>query len=280
MDSNTVLLPFYGTKVGDFSPFQYLPLEFNFNDEDGVGRILLPNWAVSREVFKEGDIINLQIGIAANNKTYSHAIIAGSQYDDSLDGTVYQLRLNRDNNKVYFVLLHATEKHSDAENSQGAIFKIDLASFSNAHDLLLASVKDCWMLKRGIGIYLSHLIPYFSRITNFSRSEYPLLKKTLLEEPIERTSENANYLERLFEDLAAQPIIKGSDGNMLDLLPQDFDMNAFASSLGSELELDLFELSFDSELALTYLKSIKNLEGRLFFNHNVVLALYTQELLQ
>ena len=117
-------------------------------------------------------------------------------------------------------------------------------------------------------------MPYFSRISGFPKEEYPLLRETLLEEPIRRTQENAASLEALIHELA-QPSSRSNNR-----MPDTFDLHAFASSLSTGLEIELFRLSFESELALSYLTSVKELERRLFDNHNVVVALYAEELEQ
>ncbi|HMO17545.1 MAG TPA: hypothetical protein PKA63_08510 [Oligoflexia bacterium] len=283
MENSSVILPFYGIRTDDFAPFQYIPLEFSFDKSYRAGKILIPNWAVTRERLSEGETVDLQVGITSEQRVYSNARVVSLKLDSSRDGMIYELEFFEESNNSFLVNLRTT----DNKGSIDPVFKIDSSYEKSNFHLLIGAIKNCWMLKRGIAIYLRHLIPYFTRIAELSKDDYQILKSTLLEEPLERIDKNAMLLEDLYNDLLSQNSSLDDFSNTKDtniniavnVIPKSFDLNEFASSLTSELELELFAISFNSELAISYLRSIKNLEGRYFSNYNLVLVVYTQELL-
>jgi len=256
MELDSIILPYIGTREADYISFQYIPLE----SEDNLLKILIPRWVVNRENLSIGDIIDLNLDAELSGDLHSSGVICSSQYESSLDGDVYELELIKSKSKNSYVTL----------SSHGSKININPNEFKSNRRLFLQALKDSWMLKRGVIIYLRHLASYFSRISGTSKLEYPLLKDMLLKEPLVRANTNAAYLEELY--LNAKENIQG------EKISVEFDLHTFSTSLTSEIELDLFKMSFDSELLLSYITSIKNLEKRLFQNHNIVVALYTAEL--
>lgn len=184
MELDSIILPYIGTREADYISFQFLPLE----SKDNLLKILIPRWVVSRENLSIGDTIDLNLEAEFSGALHSSGVICSSQFEESLDGEVYELELIKSRSKDTYVTL----------TSQGSKIKINTNEFESKQKLFLQALKDSWMLKRGVIIYLNHLASYFSRISGTSKLEYPLLKDMLLKEPLIRANSNAAYLEEIY----------------------------------------------------------------------------------
>jgi hypothetical protein len=255
---NSVLLPLLGTREDDYTSFQYLPLRM---EEDQV-LFSIPNWVLKRDTLGKGDTVNLHLGLHLKGRKSSHAEISDSYTDSEQESEIYHAKITDTNEHAEFYVFITPDSSRIELNIQA-----DVTEF----ELLKQCIKDCWMLKKGIAIYLKHLSAYFSRISQFSKVDYSILKETLLTEPLERINRNILYLETIYEEM-------NSEKHSSEIVMMTFDPDSFGTTLISELELELFRLSLDSDLAVSYIKTIKDLEERLFTNHNVVSALYAREL--
>jgi hypothetical protein len=257
-DIDSIILPLLGTREGDYTSFQYIPLSI----EDDRVIFSIPLWVLKRDRLFHGDTINLHLGIHVDDMNRSsHVKIIDSYENTELESDIYTGKILfefRNQNYGIFISTDSPGIHVDESLSKKAIF--------------IQSIRDCWMLKRGVAIYLKHLSAYFSRISRFPKDEYQIIKETLLNEPIRRIQTNVRYLEELYNKF------KHENNENTENLIITFDLETFGSSLISELELELFKISFESELAISYIKTIKELEKRLFTNHNIIGVLYTQDL--
>lgn len=151
--------------------------------------------------------------------------------------------------------------------------------------LVLQLLKDTLLLKSGIKVYFKHLIPYFSRIVNFSEKDYITLKKHLLTDIMKHIQANESHLQEIYTSIEKKL-------TKLDELSIHLDLEELRSCLESEISLPLFNMVFaETSLDLLgqyqvqnqfaysrYLIAMKQLEKRLFFNYNLIVLIYSSSL--
>jgi hypothetical protein len=126
-------------------------------------------------------------------------------------------------------------------------------------------------LKKGIDIYLEHLIIFFSRISGYPQEEYPQLRESLLVDIHNRVKEHCAQLEELYEKIRNKTILQPEVAKYIDL-------EELRSIIESEIYIEIFRIAFSNESVMSYLNAIKNLEKRLYSNYNTVVLLYIHSL--
>jgi len=240
---DVINLPFLGSKEEDHLCFQYLLVDVN---RSGV-RIVIPKWVVNRELIRKGDIINFHIPFEVEKNFYDQGIIVWSQWDDTIQSEVYGVSVENSKSLPY------PEPRVTSEN------------------IVVKLLKDSMLLKKGVHIYLGHLIPLFSRITKYSQSEYPQLKTVFLEDVRGRISEHHLNLQDLYEK-SIKEINTTSD------IPKLIDLEELRAIIESEIYVEIFNITFSDEHIKPYLNAIKKLENRLYSNYNIIVMLYVNAL--
>ncbi|KMY67650.1 hypothetical protein AAU61_07015 [Desulfocarbo indianensis] len=248
-------LPFLGTRVADHQTFQYVLID---TSSRGAG-IALPRWALARESLNNGDLVNLHLPFHLHGETFDAGPVAWTRWSDDLDAQICGVRLENPVPSYYPVLL----------DLEGGGVEVDLAEFSGQAGLLAMVIKDAFLLKKGVHIYLRHLVPYFSRVGGFNQEEYKALKSMLLDDIVSRVSQHEKELgdlRKLVAGLGDSEVAAG------------LDLEHLRELVESELYLELFRIAFESDVVNQYLEAIKTLEGRLYYNYNTCVMLYLRSL--
>lgn len=253
----TVNLPFLATRAEDHSSFQYLITDIS---PQGVG-IAIPRWLVKRERLHDNEVINLHVPFRIEGNTYFQGRIVWTRWDEALQAQLCGLAMI--NRKVIaeplFICLDTFNIGAD---------HCDCAEIDN---LLLRTVKDSVLLKKGVLIYLNHLIPYFSRTSNYPAGSYGQLKELILEDLTRTVEEHRRKLLLLQEEIQRHHDYQSNLAKYLELEP-------LREIMESELHMGVLEAAFQSPVALQYLYAIKELEKKLYSNYNTVVLLYIQSL--
>lgn len=255
MDS--LVLPFLGSRESDQQSFQYL-----IEDTSPHGaRITLPNWVISRERLHIGEEINLHVPFLLDRETFDQGTVVWSKWEESLQAQVCGLRLKRASlpfQPIYFDI-------------SGNRFTLDLQHFKTQKGLVIRVIKDSYLLKKGVSIYLGHLIPYFSRVGDYPRKDFQALKTVFLADLQKQVLDHQKRLEQLFHQARQQEL--AGEENLASL-----DLEELRGISESELSMDLLEATFTSPLAIQQVTAIKTLEKRLYGNHNTLVMLYLRSL--
>ncbi len=238
-------LPFLGTKEEDNLCFQYLLLDVS---KSGA-KIAIPEWVVNRERIRENDVINFHIPFEIENNLYDHGEIIRIQWDDAVKSDIFGVSVKHQKS----VTSSAWRTYAFSENS------------------IIKLLKDSMLLKKGVYIYIGHLIPFFSRITKYSPSEYPELKVVFLEDVRRRIDEHYNGLQDLFEN--AKIHLKS-----LSDMSKVVDLEKLRADVESEIYVEIFNITFSDEHIRPYLDAIKKLENRLYSNYNMIVMFYANSL--
>ncbi|HOV87379.1 MAG TPA: PilZ domain-containing protein [Syntrophobacteraceae bacterium] len=253
----SIVLPFLGSRVEDHLCFEYIPLDISTH---GL-KLAIPRWVVSRERLRDGDEVNLHVPFRLREGNFSRGRIVWSRWDDVHQGQVCGVRMEKAGHRHCRVFFDLDTRE----------FGIDLKQFASPEDLALKVLKDSILLKRGVLIYLNHLVPYFSRVTPYPTDEYPLLKSLFLDDVKRKIEENIQKLEALHRK-ALEELPSGTE------IPVFLDLEELRSLMESEIYLDLFKITFSTEAVLPLLSAIKELEERQYVNYNTLVMLYIRSL--
>jgi hypothetical protein len=258
MNIDSVNLPFLGSRRRDHISFQYL-LQ-NIQEKQIV--IAMPAWVMSREVLREGDEINYHLPFYLNELFFTRGIIRESYQDQEMNARIFltdvtQAQTNRP--RICFTM-------------SGEAVSIDLQQFDGSSEEMLTHVmKESLLIKKGVQIYLGHLIPYFSRIGDYPRQDYILLREQLLNDIRGKVAENIKNLEECFQKITTRCC-------RLVELAEIIDLETLRSFVESEINSDIFQMTFDNEQVMKYIVAIKTLEEKLYDNYNTIVMLYVRSL--
>ncbi|MDD3846576.1 MAG: PilZ domain-containing protein [Syntrophorhabdaceae bacterium] len=257
LDISSVNLPFLGTRDEDHSSFQYLIIDLS---KSGIA-FAIPAWVVSREGIKKGDTVNFHLPINIGEQYYDQGVILWTRWDEGMGAQTCGAILGNRDRPPYPVFI----------SIESGSVSVDLEEFEVRDSLLCRVIKDTAFLKKGVDIYLGHLIPFFSRIARYPRAEYPQLKSFLLSDVKARVKEHCDQLEALYvrtrTEMPAQSDIAGF-----------IDLEELRAIVESEVYIEIFKAAFSDESIVPYLNAIKDLENRLYFNYNTIVMLYLHSL--
>ena len=245
----SVILPFMGSRVSDFQPFQYLLRDMS---KGGVG-LGIPRWLSSRERLNLGDEINLHVPFSMDGAILAIGEVVREFWDKENEEQVIGIRLTRSSPDTYGVFFEASSRDISFDLGQDGL-----------EGMLTRVIKDSVLLKRGILIYLRHLASYFSRLGEYSPEEYELFRETIIGDVRDRVGTHLAYLEALHR-------------NCCDVSVKSFeriDLEELRMAMEPELYLDLFRAALGDDTASLFLHAVKELEGKLFSNYNTVVMLY------
>lgn len=260
MNIDSVNLPFLGSRCRDHITFQYL-LQ-NIHEKQIV--IAMPAWVMSREVLREGDEINYHLPFYFNELVFTMGTIRESHPDQEMNARIFltdvtQAQTGQPRPRIYFSM-------------SGEAVSIDLQQFDGSSEAMLADVmKESIMIKKGVQIYLGHLIPYFSRIGDHSRQDYILLREQLLNDIRDKVAENIKNLEECSQKITTRCC-------RLVELAEIIDLETLRSFVESEINSDIFQMTFDNEQVMKYIVAIKAQEEKLYNNYNTIVMLYIRSI--
>lgn len=250
---NSLTLPFLGTRVEDHQSFQYVILD---TSQQGAG-IAIPQWVMSRERVNLGERINLHLPFRFNHESYNCGTVTWEQWQEDIQSQRLGVHLDQKVPDYYPVLIDLTSGD----------MQVDLSDFYSEGELLLRVIKDAYLLKRGVKVYYSHLVPYFSRVAGLSKSDFNELRNIFLNDVGQRIAANLEGLEQLYQRASHTDL---SGGNVAVFL----DLEQLRVWVESEFYSELFNLALPGEMVSQYIMAIKTLEQRLFYNYNTAVMLY------
>jgi len=252
-DIGSINLPFLGTREEDHSCFQYIVIDIS---RGGI-KFVVPNWVVNREKIQKDDIINFHLPLHIKDNYYNQSVILWTKWDEALQGEVCGARLSNIEKPQYPAFI----------SIEPASMSVNLDYFDKDGSLLCSVIKDAAFLKKGVDIYLEHLIIYFSRISGYPQEEYPQLRESLLVDIHNKVKEHCTQLEELYTKIKEKDIPQSEVAKYIDL-------EELRSIIESEIYIEIFRIAFSNESVMSYINAIKNLEKRLYSNYNTIVLLY------
>lgn len=228
--------------------------------KSGLG-FAIPNWVVDRELLKKGDTVNFNLPIYIEGFYYKRGDVLWTKWDEGIQAQVSGAGLINTEPPTYPVRISL-----DADS-----VSVSLDEFSVTGSMLYRVLKDTAFLKKGVEIYLGHLVPFFSRIAKYPPKEYPQLKDFLLSDVKERVRGHFEKLESLYMT------IKTDRPTQIDIAKY-IDLEELRTIIGSEIYVDIFKAVFADSSIEPYLKAVKDLEQRLYYNYNIIVLLYLHSL--
>jgi len=256
-DIGSINLPFLGTREEDHSCFQYIVIDIS---RGGI-KFVVPNWVVNRTKIQKNDVINFHLPLHIKDNYYNQSVILWTKWDEASQGELCGARLSSMEQPQYPAFI----------SIEPSSISVNFNYFETDSNVLLNVIKDAAFLKRGVDIYLEHLITFFSRISGYPQEEYPQLKESLLIDIHKRVKEHCAELEALYEKIKDKTIPQSETAKYIDL-------EELRPIIESEIYIELFKIAFSNESVMSYLNAIKNLEKRLYSNYNTVVLLYIHSL--
>ncbi len=254
---DSVVLPFLGSRIEDHSVFEYLIVDISVH---GI-QIALPRWVVKRESLKKGDIIDFHLPFELNNSTFHEGTVAWFRFDE-------ETRTQACGASIYKMLPITYPVYISFDTAD---ISVDLRSFSSRSAILAQVIKDVILIKKAVLVYLKHLVPFFARITKYSREEYPMLRQFLFEDIEKKTGENMKKLDNIYNE-----IIEKNPAE--DEIPLIIDLEQLRSCMESEIYPELFNITFETDSHIPYINAIMKLKNRTYLNYNTIVMLYIKAL--
>lgn len=255
---DSLIFPFLGSRAEDHAFFQYLPIDISSH---GL-QIIIPKWVVNRERLRKEDRINLHVPFRLDGEVFNEGIIAWTRWDDEVGGQ-----------RCGVTMVQKVPAHYPLYIDLGAGpgIGLDLQGFDSADMLLLQLIHDAILLKKGVRIYLKHLVSYFSRIAEVSADDYRQLKVLLFKEMDDRVKANQASIEALYEQVRDKE-------NLHKEMARFVDLEELRGIMESEIAVDVLRSALASEAAMPLLNAIKILEKKQYANYNAIVMLYIQSL--
>ena len=162
-ETDSLKFPFLGSsETGE--PFEYLLLSVDID----LAEIALLQWFLNRLQLHIGDKIDLHLPYLLSTTYNLRGNISGTviaaKHSEEAQGEIYQVSLSEQ------------KMDSDAKYYSFDQYTKQLQATASLTDLFTHLIKDSMILKAGIRVYFKHLIPYFSRIADYSNQEYNKLE--------------------------------------------------------------------------------------------------------
>jgi len=253
----SINLPFLGTKEEDHSCFQYVVIDMS---RGGI-KFVVPNWVVNRTKINKDDVINFHLPLHIKDNLYNQSVILWTRWDEAFQGEVCGAQLSSVERPLYPAFI----------SIESSWTSISFDYLDKDGNLLCNVIKDAAFLKKGVDIYLEHLITFFSRTSGYPEEEYPQLRESLLVDIHNRVKAHCAQLEDLYEKVRSKTILQSE-------VAKHIDLEELRSIVESEIYIEIFRIAFSNESVMSYLNAIKNLEKRLYSNYNTVVLLYIHSL--
>lgn len=252
LDFESLLFPFLGSRFIDHDTFEYLPMDISFQ---GL-KIAIPKWVVKRELLKVGQWIYLHLPFRFADRAYTEGVVRWTRWNEDTQSQLYGIEMANPRNVFYPLYIH-----TDTRN-----IRLDLGEYDSKEALLIALFKDAVLLKRGILIYLNHLVPFYSRLAERSRDDYDHLKGILFEDIRKRVSQNLEFVEEIYRSVRQQ-------NQPVSTVLETIDLNQFREAICSEIQREVIKTALNTEAVVPYLDAIQTLEKKLYTNYNAILIL-------
>lgn len=248
---SVTLLPLYGTIQPDYELFQYFPLRIW---EKGV-ELASPSWLSQCYLLNEYDFVNLHIPLYRAGQFFTRGVIESVDSSPDKKMRIYRLAFVKEVVQEYPVWISIKEGERPQFESNGNLEKV-----------FRTSIKECVLLKKGVGVYLKHLAAYFSRTTGFSTEIYSQLSQIFFEDVFATLNEKIKKLAAIEAGLHLDDL-RGAFH-----IPDSFQ--EIHQLVISEVNLDLLNLAFKTGEHVPYIVSIKELEEKLYWHYNTIVLIY------
>lgn len=248
----SLMFPFLGSRFIDHATFEYLPMDISFQ---GL-KIAIPRWVVNREVLKVGEWIHLHLPFRFAERAYTEGEIRWARWDEEIQSEIYGVRMEHPRAIFYPLYIH-TDTRS---------IRLELGDLDSMEVLLVTLFKDAVLLKKGILVYLNHLVPFFSRLSKRSRDDYDRLKHVLFDDIRRRIGGNLEVLQRLYRQVKEEP-------KPVRSILETLDFNQYREVISSEIHAEVLKTALDTEDVVPYLDAIQTLEKKMYTNYNAVVIL-------
>ncbi|HOK06063.1 MAG TPA: hypothetical protein PK836_08290 [Syntrophales bacterium] len=255
----TVNLPLLGSREGDEALFQYLLQEV----ETQRVCIAIPPWVMSREVLRRGDRVSFHVCFQGGDRRFTKGVVTAARWSDEIRSWYYET--------VPVTGEEPGRRPPLTVRISSSGLEIDLDRAEGAEEPVQRILADTVLIKRGMLIHLNHLVPYFSRIGDYPREEFPSLREHFLEDIKGRMEANIRRLEEI-RDLVTKRCCRWED------IPSLLDLEELRSLMESEIYPELFRLTFANPEVMDYIAALKRQERYLFDNYNAVVMLYALSL--
>lgn len=270
----SITFPFLGSfKDGEL--FEYLLLSLDAE----IVEIALLEWFINRAKLHIDDEVELHLPTLPNTehqvKKNIPGVVIAAKHSEELRGDIYQIAFSNAESGQE-INSHGLDQFPSQEQSSESLIMV-----------LVGLIKDSMLLKSGIRVYFKHLIPYFSRISNYSSRDYMQLAKYFLHDIEMHIIANVDKLEKLYQ-LIQQKLVE------LVEVPVYVDLEELRAVMESEVSLPLFNAVFsrgnrtggkeqcdihgEDGIMAMYLNAIKSLEKRLYSNYNNIVMIYLKSL--
>lgn len=253
-----VRLPFLGTRLETRGIFQYVLLDLSRNG----ARIILPDWAVRRELLHPDEHIDFHLPFLLDGVTYNQGRVAWTQRDETLYGQVCGVHIET-RSALYYPVYIAVD---------GGEIAIDLQAKQSSERLLCRILKDTILLKRGILIYLEHFKPIVRRMIRDDPERAAGLRSFLFEDTELRIEQNIAGVEDQRRAISEA-------GDLFSQLSMVLDLEALRVLMEPEIDPTVWIHTFQEGLMREYLTAIISLETKIFYNFNTIVMIYAETLI-
>jgi hypothetical protein len=259
----SINLPVIGTREADHACFEYLLLELSAPGARAGLKFAIPEWVVQRELIKERDLVNFHLPFRVDGSSFHQGTILWTKWDEESRAQIYGAALIKETRAEYPVCLSI---------KAGGGVSIDLTEFASSEELVIMGLKEMELLKRGVLVYMGHLVPYFSRVSGYPGKIYPAFSRAVMKDSMARLEANARWLKRLREGVQSKKFTVRE-------LPRHVDLEELRSVAESEISIDVFTTVFDTGAHLPYLGAIAQLEKKIYYNYNMLVLIYLRSIL-
>ncbi len=258
--------------------FQYLPIYVKNNQV----KIAIFNWFVNRSILILGEDVDLLVPFIVDEEFPLVINLLGKISEIVAEPATQAMK--------YEVTFTEKVKVAPLENwdLDYHIHRFALSPDS-LQEILINLIKDTWLLKSGVSIYLKHLRAYFSRISLHSLKEYFYLNTLVLADIQQHAENNEKKLKILYDELRINLT------NLEEILIM-LNLEELREMVESEISLSLIDLVFsknepnyrerfdkllnvkNGNRCVDYVQAIKGLEKRLYSNYNTIVLIYVKAL--
>jgi len=255
-----VNLPFLGSRQSPHAPFQYL-----LHAVDRLGAIIgIPSWVVRREHLRAGDIVDLHFPFRTDDGWHRHHAVIESVRWEAEQSEQVCVTTFRDRHPLHHPV------HASLETGVIA-FRTEGGEAADPAELMRGLVRDCLLQKQGVAVYFKHLVPLFSRITEFPTEDFGVLRGMVLEDIRKRIATNIASFERWWQQAASGALTPAN-------LSLEIDLEDLRAAVEGEIDNELFEATFSTPAIRPYMNAIRLLEDKLYMNYNTLVLLYAHAL--
>ena len=255
----SLLFPFLGSRFSDHATFEYLPIDISFH---GV-QIAIPKWVVNRELLKVGERIHLHLPFRYADRAYTEGTVQWARWDEDTQSQRYGIRMENPRDVFYPLYIH-----TDTQS-----IRLDLGDHDSMEALMTTILKDAVLLKKGILIYLNHLVPFFSRISDRSKDDYDRLKAVLFEDIQRQVKAHLDILDGLYRQVKEER--KPVHGIL-----ETIDFNQLREAVCSEIQAEVLKTALDTDAVHVYIDAIQTLEKKIYTNYNALVIFFVYSLQQ